>query len=149
MQHFFLLETSHINLAMIYWRSTSLVDIDSKLMTKLSKNEGRLMRSNMYTSLSSIFISMEHNWSISAFTMLMCASKSSPSYTLMLRNFLWRNNLFPMGFIVGCSNIKKGCGNATYLEKEMKRCTLKVWNFLKIPQSCCKVKKKCDLLIIG
>ncbi len=38
-----------------------LVDMDSKLMTKLSKDGGRLMRSNMYTFSSSIFTSMEHN----------------------------------------------------------------------------------------
>jgi hypothetical protein len=43
------------------FRSTSLVDMDSKLVTKLSIDGGRLMRSVMYTSSFSIFTSMEHN----------------------------------------------------------------------------------------
>ncbi len=72
----------------------SLVDMHSKLMTKVSKDGGRLMRSTMYTSSFSIFTSMEHNWSVRAFAMLMCASKSSPSYILIMKNLLRRNNLF-------------------------------------------------------
>jgi hypothetical protein len=35
-----------------------------------------------------------HNWSASAFTMLMCASKSSPSCILMVKNLFRRNNSF-------------------------------------------------------
>ncbi len=92
----FLLETSWSNWATMNWRSTSLVDMDSKLVTKLSKDGGRLMKSTMYTSSFSIFTSMERNWFARAFTMLMCASKFSPSYILMVKNLLWRNNLFPM-----------------------------------------------------
>jgi hypothetical protein len=39
---------------------------------------------------------MEHNWFARAFTMLLCASKSSPSCILMVKNLLQRNNLFPI-----------------------------------------------------
>jgi hypothetical protein len=39
---------------------------------------------------------MECNWSINAFTMLMCASKSSPSCILMAKNLFRKNNLFSM-----------------------------------------------------
>jgi hypothetical protein len=49
---------------------------------------------HVHTFTFSIFTSMECNWSASAFTMLMCASKFSPSYILMLKNLLRRNNLF-------------------------------------------------------
>ncbi len=35
-------------------------------------------------------------WSASAFTMLMCASKSSPSCILMVKNLIKKNNLFPI-----------------------------------------------------
>jgi hypothetical protein len=43
------------------FRSTSLVDMESKLVTKLSNDLRRLMRSTMYTSSFSIFTLMERN----------------------------------------------------------------------------------------
>jgi hypothetical protein len=45
------------------------------------------MKSTMYMFSSSIFTSMERNWSARAFTMLMCARKYS-SYILMVKNLL-------------------------------------------------------------
>jgi len=108
MQHFlyfhFLLfrKTSWNNWMTMNWRSTSLVDMDSKLMTKLSQDGGRFMMSTMYTFSSSIFISMEHNWSTNTFTMLMCINKSSPSCILMVKNLFWINNLFPI-ILVSCT----------------------------------------------
>ncbi len=80
--HFFFLRNSWSNRTTMKWKSTSLMDIDSKLVTKLSKDEGKLMKSTMYMSSSS----MEHNWSASTFTMLMWTSKSSPSCILMVKN---------------------------------------------------------------
>ncbi len=58
------------------------------------KRWGRLMRNTMYTSWSSIFTSMECNWFVSAFTMLMCVNKFSPFCIFMVKSLLRKNNLF-------------------------------------------------------
>ncbi len=101
--HFFFLKNSWSNRTTMKWKSTSLMDIDSKLViklskdevvTKLSKDEGKLMKSTMYMSSSSISTSMEHNWSASTFTMLMWTSKSSPFCILMVKN----HKVFPKHF---------------------------------------------------
>ncbi len=70
--------------------------MESKLVTKLSKDERSLMKSTMYIFSSSIFTSMERNWSLSTFTMLMCKT-SAPLFAF----WWWRTSFkettcFPM-----------------------------------------------------
>ncbi len=47
----FFLEASWSNWTTMNWRSTSLLDMDSKLVTKLSKDEGRFTKNTMYMCL--------------------------------------------------------------------------------------------------